>query len=62
MKEFWKDYVALYKESGKFYKKHWKGCVLLTAAVVGAEVVYFTYQNNKIRNSIKKSKQEIEAQ
>lgn len=52
MKEFWKDYVELCKESGKFYKKHWKGLLVLNAVAIGAEVAYFAYQNRKFRKSI----------
>ena len=62
MKEFWNDYVALWNESGKFYKKHWKGCLVVTAAVVAAETAYFVIQNKKIRKSIEVSKQEAEVQ
>lgn len=28
MKNFWKDYWNLCKESGKFYKKHWFGIII----------------------------------
>ena len=52
MKEFWKDYMELCKESGKFMKKHWKGCVILNVAIIGAEVAYFAYQNKKFEKSI----------
>lgn len=40
MREFVKDYVELCKESGRFYKKHWKGVVLMNAVIVGAEFAY----------------------
>lgn len=63
MKEFWKDYAELLKESGRFYKKHWKGCLVLNAAIIGAEVAYFAYQNNKFKNRISNnSMQEDEVQ
>ena len=52
MKEFWNDYMELCKESGKFMKKHWKGCVILNVAIIGAEVAYFAYQNKKFEKSI----------
>lgn len=29
MKKFFKDYCRLYKESGRFYKEHWLGIVIL---------------------------------
>ena len=61
MKEFWKDYVELLKDTGKFYKKHWKGCLVLNAAIIGAEVAWFAYKNHTIKkNSI--SMQEDETQ
>ena len=47
MKTFVKDYVELCKETGRFYKKHWKGCLLLNAAIVGAEVAYFYYKGKE---------------
>lgn len=37
MKEFMKDYKELCKQTGVFYKKHWKGAVILNAAIVVAE-------------------------
>ena len=44
MKEFWKDYGELCKESGRFYKKHWKGVILLNAVIIGAEMAYYQYR------------------
>ena len=41
MKEFWKDYLKLYKDSFGFCKKHWKGVALLNAAIIGAELAYY---------------------
>lgn len=62
MKEFWKDYVALCKESGKFYKKHWKGLIVLNVAVIGAEVAWFAYKNHQTKKAINVQMQEVEAQ
>ena len=45
-----KDYAQLCKDTGKFYKKHWKGAILLNAAIVGAEMAWFN--KNRIKNSI----------
>ena len=50
MKTFMKDYAQLCKDTGKFYKKHWKGAILLNAAIVGAEMAWFN--KNRIKNSI----------
>lgn len=62
MKQFWKDYGELCKETGRFYKKHWKGCVLLNAAILGAELVWFKYQTKQFENRIEKSVEEEGAQ
>ena len=31
MKSFWKDYVELVKQSNKWFKKHWKGYLVICA-------------------------------
>lgn len=63
MKQFWKDYGELCKETGRFYKKHWKGCVLLNLAIIGAEFAYYQRRYNIVDlNFGKKSKKEEEAQ
>lgn len=41
MKKFFKDYADLCKESGRFYKEHWLGCIVMTVVVTGAEVGWF---------------------
>ena len=51
MNEFWKDYWTLCKESGAFYKKHWKGCIVLNAALIGAECAWFC--RDKLKEKIK---------
>ena len=59
MKEFWKDYGELCKETGRFYKKHWKGCIVLNAAILGAELAYYQYRYNLFDLDFgKKSKKE----
>lgn len=50
MKNFWKDYGALCKETGLFYKKHWKGCLVLNAVIIGGEVAWFKYKQNQFDN------------
>lgn len=47
MKGFCKDYVSLCKDSGKFYKKHWKGVIVLTAVLTGVELAYFYRESIK---------------
>lgn len=59
MKEFWKDYGELYKEIGGFYKKHWKGCIVLNAVTLGAELAYYQCRYNLFDLDFgKKSKKE----
>ena len=41
MKAFLKDYWDLCKQSGDFYKKHWKGTLVLNAVLIGGELIYF---------------------
>lgn len=53
MKDFWKDYRELCKESGRFYKKHWKGCLVLNAAIIGAEFGWFKYKTKQFNNLIR---------
>lgn len=62
MKQFWKDYGELCKETGRFYKKHWKGVILLNAVIVGAEVAWFKYNSKKMENLIASSDKKEEAQ
>ena len=51
MAEFWKDYEKLCKESGEFYKKHWRGVIVLNAVILGASIAYF--ERDQIKNKIK---------
>ena len=51
MAEFWKDYRKLCKESGEFYKKHWKGVIVLNAAIIAGEMAYF--KRNQIKSKLK---------
>lgn len=41
MKAFFKDYWNLCKDAGDFYKKHWKGTLVLNAVIIGGELIYF---------------------
>lgn len=41
MKKFMKDYAELCKDTGRFYKKHWFGLIVMNTAVIGAELAYF---------------------
>lgn len=62
MKEFWKDYVDLCKVTGRFYKKHWKGVIVMNAVVIGAELAYFAYQNKQMERLLSNPNKEEEAQ
>ena len=41
MKAFFKDYWDLCKQTGDFYKKHWKGTLVLNAVLISGELIYF---------------------
>ena len=41
MRNFWKDYAELCKAAGRFYKKHWLGCILVNVAGVAGEFAWF---------------------
>ena len=60
MKDFVKDYVDLCVESGKFYKKHWKGVVLLNAVIISGEFAWLYRDNIKDFLKEKFSKKKIE--
>ena len=62
MKEFVKDYVDLCKDSGRFYKKHWKGVVLLNVVVIGAELAWHKYKDNLFKSHMKEILEKEEAQ
>lgn len=47
MKEFVKDYVELCKDSGKFYKKHWKGLIVLNALIIGGELAWHKHKTKQ---------------
>ena len=53
MREFVKDYVDLCKESGKFYKKHWKGLVALNALIIGGEYAWYKHKMKQFDAYIK---------
>lgn len=52
MKEFMKDYAELCKETGKFYKKHWLGVVLVNVIPMAAFLAWCS------RDSIKDTLEE----
>ena len=50
MREFVNDYIELCKDSGRFYKKHWKGVILMNVVVIGAELLW--YNKDLIKDAI----------
>lgn len=62
MKEFWKDYGKLCKETGQFYKKHWKGVVLLNAVIIGAEVAWYKHKAKQFERFFEDLDKENEVQ
>ena len=62
MKQFWKDYWELCKESGRFCKKHWKGYIVLNAAIICAELAWYKYKTEWIEEDLNCSTKEEEAQ
>lgn len=60
MKGFFKDYSNLCKESCTFYKKHWKGVILINAVIVAGEFAWL--KRDTIKDTIKDkfSKKKIE--
>lgn len=41
MKKFVKDYVNLYKESFRFMREHWVGCIVWNAVIAFAMFAYY---------------------
>lgn len=58
MAEFWKDYGKLCKETSEFYKKHWRGVIVLNIVIFGANLVYL--ERYQIKDKIEKIRKEKE--
>lgn len=58
MREFVKDYAKMCKDGCVFYKKHWKGVILMNAAFVAAEYAYIYRESlkNTFREKFSKKK------
>lgn len=50
MKEYWKDYAELCKETGRFYKKHWLGVIVMN--VVGPAAVLAWFNRETIKDAL----------
>ena len=59
MKKFWKDYADLCKESGKFYKKHWFGVIVLNAVLIAGEFVW--WKRDEIKDYVESKIKEEES-
>lgn len=51
MANFWKDYKHLCGENLSFFKKHWKGCFLISGALTAAEMALFQKKKNELKRS-----------
>ena len=63
MRKFWKDYAELCKAAGRFYKKHWLGCIVLNAVMIAGQYVWFYRDDIKDKltsKSVKENKEESE--
>lgn len=50
MKDYFKDYLKLCKDCGKFYKRHWRGTIVLNiVCIVG---MFMPYIFNKIEEKM----------
>ena len=58
MKKFFKDYAELCKISGKFYKEHWLGCIVLNVILIVGEYLWFFRKLIKERITKKFRKEE----
>ena len=59
MRNFFKDFAHVCKEAGRFYKKHWKGCVVMNAAIIVAEMVWLRKEDikEKLEDKFQKEKE-----
>lgn len=63
MRNFWKDYAELCKAAGRFYKKHWLGCIVLNAVMIAGRYAWFYRDDIKDKltsKSVKENKEESE--
>lgn len=59
MKKFFKDYAELCKETGRFYKKHWLGTIVMN--LVGSAVVFAWFSKDYIKETLEEKFQKDEA-
>lgn len=54
MKKFWEDYKVLCEQTGEFYVEHWKGIVVLNAALVGVGIAVGYLADLKFQKDLEK--------
>lgn len=56
MKDFFKDYKELAVDTGRFYKKHWIGCIVLNTAIsaVTFSYIFRDHIKDKLKEKTKK--------
>ena len=56
MKDFFKDYKELAVDTGRFYKKHWIGCIILRTAIcaVAAGYIFRDQIKDELKEKTKK--------
>ena len=56
MKDFFKDYKELAVDTGRFYKKHWIGCIVLYVVIsaVKAGYIFRDQIKDKLKEKTKK--------
>lgn len=59
-KIFVKDTVDLWKYEAKYVKNHWKGLVIVSGVVIGAEVGASYYQYKKWQSDMKREREKAE--
>lgn len=63
MRNFWKDYAELCKAAGRFYKKHWLGCIVLNAVMIAGQYAWFYRDDIKDKLTSKSAKEnEVESE
>lgn len=60
VKVFVKDTTDLWKHEARYMKSHWKGLLIISGVVIGAEVGATCYQTNKWKEERKHREKEYE--
>ena len=62
MKNFWKDYYQLWKDTGKFCKKHWFGVIVMNVVSIAGMMLWFNKDKvkDRFKEKFSKDKKEVE--